>query len=253
MYRPKALTWTILASALILASCGSNEPTYEARASSLERLTKATAAAGHATFKTPPELRAVDELSPRVLWDAPEGREDWRNDTNYVLGRIVGVERGMAYQWLSEDAPRDSKYGDGVPKRCTQNDVSCTTAHLIIEVERSFPRLDAKQITVGAVTRTDFKTFAEGMLALGQTVFVTKPNWQLFVYDPDLRTVDLDNGAFYKVDSAGQISLPFADGKIAAESKRRTPNVEALFQVIQKDRTVPLRATPGSTLLVRSD
>lgn len=200
MFRPFHATAGMLgAVALISSACATpSEPTYEAKAAALAEIAEAHQSAREGASTMGPQPRALDEMGPLVRWDAPDatpvdeagrGRPEWKQADSqksefFVLGRVVDVQRGMNFTWLPEDAPRDPKWGDGVPRPCTVADKSCTTIHLTVDIERAFPEIEEDQIEVGVVARgPDFQTYAEGMFALGRAVFVVQENWRMFAYD----------------------------------------------------------------------
>jgi hypothetical protein len=259
---------TLLAAvAMTLAACGTTALPRD-HAADLTALQNATRSANDVVSRIGPELRDVSELSPAVLYDVPDGipvdetgkqRTDWQRtdyhlQTIFIEGTIVKVERGMKYRWLPESAPRDPKYGDGIPAPCTTKDKACDTAHVFVDVARSYPAGAATgRIELGAVSRTDFDAFASGMLALGRVVAVANPNWMLFAYDTSLRTIDLDQGLIYQVDGDGRLSLPFAGEQLGRRSLASAPTSDQLFSLIATQRTIPLRYLTQSASLERAD
>jgi hypothetical protein len=271
MKSPKILALAV-AIGVMLAACGRDGSpqtvTPRADAADLARVQNASRSTNEVVSRIGPELRDVAELSPAVLYDVPDGtpvddtgkqrtewqRADYHPDTVFIEGTISRVERGMRYRWLPESAPRDPKYGDGVPAPCTSKDNACTTAHLYVDVIRSYPDGAATgTVKLGAVSRTDFETFASGMLALGRVVVVAKPNWALFAYDESLRTVDLDQGLLYRVETDGQLLLPLANEELGRQSRASAPTSDRLFDLIAKPRTIRLRYSTHAATLERDD
>ena len=242
----QASTWwksAIVASFLILASCGSSSVADSDVAAHLRSRFEGAARPG-------PPAENFLELLPNVSYiDVETGAAEHQSDL-LLTGDVVGVETGRLF--LSQD---DDESVPGTFEVDTVDEANWATLHLTVQVNRvsskdehaapsaeGAPPPRPETMIVGLVISnlSSIETYKEELRSLETIVVPTYGGSPIFSYDPEVLAIAYGGAFLGVVADDGTVSFPFASAETVELYAMDGLTIQAIHTYTQSPRSVEI-------------
>jgi hypothetical protein len=190
--------------AALLGGCTTGPGDDEARARLVE-LAHREAGSYYAPY------RELAEVLPNVRWRRDDGGAPEAASDLVVLGRIVAVDEGAAFDERGGPAPE----GPGAREVAFDDETAdWRTLELEVEVDRTIAGDDVDRVRAGFPvlgSTADARTAAAGLRTFGQVVLFLAEGSPVYAYDPTLLAVVHRGQLIATVDDAGRLALPLME------------------------------------------